>query len=336
MSEKILQWFPFFIIFLALINACGNDKIGKLTSAPVGLTLGIQPDGAEMTGLVLLAKDLGLFKKNGLQITYKEYASGGQALSALNKKEVDLAFTGEFIFLKNLLMGADIRIIASIATSESIRVVAQKGIGIKTPSDLKGRRIALISESSCEFDVRVFLLYHGIKINDVNIIRLSTPKAVYEAFINGTVDAAVLWEPYVMMIKHNLDNLIYDWPPHRGKQFFWIVSAQEQFVRQNAHKVHQFLTVLRKAEVFMENNPVAAGQAIYKQSKHSKAHFDYIYSLVRCELILDHSLLIALEDQARWLISDRQTDYGKMPNLLGYFYFNGLRQVKPEGIHIVH
>ena len=336
MSKKKKCWILFFLMFLVFLSACGKDETGKSTSAPVGLTLGIQPDGAEMSGLVLLAEDLGLFEKNGLQITYRDYSSGGRALSALENKEVDLAFTGEFIFLKNLLKGSDIRIIACIATSETIRVVAHKGIGIKTPTDLKGRRIALISESSCEFDMGVFLLYHGMKVDAVNILKLPTPEAVYEAFITDTVDAAILWDPYIMKIKNKLENQIYDWSPHSGKQLFWLVSAQGQFVRQYADKVHRFLTALREAEVFMETNPDVARQAIYKQSKHSQDHFDYIFPIVQCELILDHSLLVALEDQARWLISNRQTDHDKMPNLLEYFYFNGMQQVKPEGIYIVH
>ena len=336
MSKKIKRRIPFFLIFFVIISACGRDETGKSTGAPVGLTIGIQPDGAEMNGLVLLAEDLGLFEKNGLHITYRDYSSGGQALSALENKEVDLAFTGEYIFLKNLLKGNDIRIIASIATSETIRVVAHKGIGVKTPTDLKGRKIALISESSCEFDMAVFLLYHGMKPDAVNILKLPTPQAVYEAFMTDTVDAAIIWEPYIMKIKNKSENLIYDWAPHSGKQLFWLVSAQEQFVRQYANKVHRFLTTLREAEVFMENNPDIARQKIYKQSKHNQDHFDYIFPIVQCELILDHSLLVALEDQARWLISNRLTGHNKMPNLLKYFYFNGMQQVKPEGIHIVH
>lgn len=336
MSKKKKCWILFFLMFLVLLNACEKDGTGKANSVPVGLTIGIQPDGAEMTGLVLLAEDLGLFEKNGLHITYRDYSSGGQALRALENKAVDLALTGEYIYVKNLLKGNDIRIIASIATSETIRVVAHKGIGIKTPIDLKKKRIALISESSCEFDLGIFLLYHGMKVDAVNILKLPTPEAVYEAFVTGTVDAAIIWEPYIMKIKNKLENQIVDWPPHSGKQLFWLLSAQEQFVRQHADKVNRFLTALRKAEVFMETNPDIARQAIYKQSKHSQDHFDYIFSIVQCELILDHSLLVAMEDQTRWLISNRQTDRDKMPNLLENFYFNGMQQVKPEGIHIVH
>lgn len=336
MSKKINCWKLFFLLFFVMINACDNYDSEKTTRALVGLTLGIQPDGAELTELVLLAKALKLFNKNGLHITYKDYHTGGLALSALENKEVDLAVTGEYIFLKNLLKGSDIRIIASIATSNPIRVVAHKGIGIKTPADLKERRIALISESSSEFDLGIFLLYYGIKIDAVKILKLPTPVAVHEAFVTDTVDAAILWEPYITKIKNKLENQIYEWSPHSGKQLFWLVSAQERFVRLYPDKVNQFLTAVREAEVFLETNPDIAREAIYNQSKHTQDHFDYMFSIVESELILDQSLLIALEDQARWLISNRQVNHDKMPNLLRYFYFNGMQQVKPEGVHIVH
>ncbi len=244
----------FCLLFLIVTSGCEKDQSVEFTGAPVNLTLGIQPDGAEMTGLVLLAEDQGLFEKNGLHITYRNHSSGGQVFDALEKKEVDLAFSGEYIFLKNILKGRDIRIIASIATSDQIRVVAHKGTGIKTPFDLKGRRIALISESACEFDVGVFLLCHGIKVDAVNILKLPNPEAVYDAFVAKTVDAAILWEPYVMKIKNNLENQVHDWSSQSGKLFFWLVSAHGKFIHQYSDRVHRFLRAIREAEGFMEMN----------------------------------------------------------------------------------
>ena len=53
-------------------------------------------------------------------------------------------------------------------------------------------------------------------------------------------------------------------------------------------------------------------------------------------LELDQSLLLALEDRARWAIRNRLAGSREMPNFLDNMYLEGLGQVRPAAVTVIH
>ena len=53
------------------------------------------------------------------------------------------------------------------------------------------------------------------------------------------------------------------------------------------------------------------------------------------ELSLDQSLLISLEDEARWAIKNNLTDKKEIPNFFNFIYTQALEEVKPEAVTII-
>jgi len=51
-------------------------------------------------------------------------------------------------------------------------------------------------------------------------------------------------------------------------------------------------------------------------------------------LSLDQSLILAMEDEARWMISNSLTTEKTVPNFLDYIYPDGLSAVKPGAVRI--
>jgi len=194
-------WAGVFLLLLALGGGCDKEGSRGAADTPVSLTLGVQPDGAELTALVLLAEDQGMFQENGLSVAYLDCHSGGLVLQALEKGEIDLAFSGEYAVLQRLLQGAEICIIACIATTDQTRIVARKDSGIDVPSDLQGRSIAVVVRSGSEFGQMSFLLTAGLARDAVDEVKFKTAKEAYQALITGEVDAALLHEPYIMMAR---------------------------------------------------------------------------------------------------------------------------------------
>jgi NitT/TauT family transport system substrate-binding protein len=47
-------------------------------------------------------------------------------------------------------------------------------------------------------------------------------------------------------------------------------------------------------------------------------------------------LILALEDEARWAISNKLTDRTDMPNYLNYVYLDAIRSVAPSAVTIIH
>jgi NitT/TauT family transport system substrate-binding protein len=52
-------------------------------------------------------------------------------------------------------------------------------------------------------------------------------------------------------------------------------------------------------------------------------------------LSLDQSLILAMEDEARWMIKNNLTSERTIPDFRDYIYTNGLSTVKPWSVSII-
>ena len=52
-------------------------------------------------------------------------------------------------------------------------------------------------------------------------------------------------------------------------------------------------------------------------------------------LSLDQSLIVAMEDEARWMIINNLTTEKQVPDFLDYIYMNGLEAVNPNAVDII-
>jgi hypothetical protein len=55
----------------------------------------------------------------------------------------------------------------------------------------------------------------------------------------------------------------------------------------------------------------------------------------RFSLTLDQSLIVAMEDETRWMMKNNLTNKSVMPNYFDYIYTNGMSTVKPESMNII-
>jgi NitT/TauT family transport system substrate-binding protein len=52
-------------------------------------------------------------------------------------------------------------------------------------------------------------------------------------------------------------------------------------------------------------------------------------------LSLDQSLILAMKDEAQWLISNNLTNATAIPSFINYVYADGLKSVKPGAVNII-
>lgn len=133
------------VAVLALTGtACDSDTHSddqgreKITVAALPLT-----DAAAL----YLARDRGLFSKEGLDVRIKPVQQSVQALPALLKGQVDVIASANYVtYLQAAEKGtADIRILAEgvRAAPHMMDVLVAKDSAVKTPADLKGRTVAV-------------------------------------------------------------------------------------------------------------------------------------------------------------------------------------------------
>ena len=90
-----------------------------------------------------------------------------------------------------------------------------------------------------------------------------------------------------------------------------------------------------QAEDFVINHPAEAKAIVKNQLNLSDAYMDKVWSQNQFSLSLDQSLLLAMQDEAQWLINNNLTNATSVPNFTDYVYMDGLKSVKPDAVNII-
>ncbi len=96
------------------------------------------------------------------------------------------------------------------------------------------------------------------------------------------------------------------------------------------------MKALTQAEEFVKHNNLEAKEIIARRVNLDLPYIESVWSDFHFVVDLSQSMIIAMEDQARWKIENNLTDKTKIPNYLDDIYFDGLEEVKPEAISIIH
>ena len=164
--------------------------------------------GYQKYGTLVLLKAKGTLEKRlaeqGVKVTWTEFPGGPQLLEGLNVGSVDFGVTGETPPVFAQAAGADLLYVAyepPAPTSEAILV--PKGSSLTSVADLKGKKIALNKGSNVHYLLVRALEDAGLSINDVTPVYLP-PADARAAFERGSVDAWVIWDPFLAAAEQQL------------------------------------------------------------------------------------------------------------------------------------
>jgi ABC-type nitrate/sulfonate/bicarbonate transport system substrate-binding protein len=287
------------------------------------------------SGLLLIANANGYFKDNGLEVTLKLFPTGPEGLDRLQAGQVDIAHVADFVLVKEIFKGAkSLRCLGSIAAADIMQVIVMKDRGILQPGDLKGKKIGVTRATIAEFYLGQFLSFHNLTWQDVEATNLN-PDDLAEALANGTVEAVMAWEPYIYAIKKRLKDKVISWPGQNGQQFYNILVSSDQFIKAKPEALTGLFRALDRAEAFVTQNNDEAFKITAQQLEVDASVWKDGWTSSTHELSLDQSLLITMEDKARWMINNKLTDQTRLPYFLDYIYADPLAKVDPKAVRII-
>jgi ABC-type nitrate/sulfonate/bicarbonate transport system substrate-binding protein len=304
----------------------------KYSGPPESITIAVLP--SEFSTLIWIAEDQNFFSRNGLNVTLKEYSSGASSLNALSTHEAIFSVSSEYAFITQVLNGVDIRQVATIDKADNEYLIGRKDRGISTISDLKGKRIGVVRNGSAEFYLGRYLNLHGIDMNEVTIVNEQFAQSVL-SMNNGTIDATLLPEPHAFIIQKNLGNNAISWSAQSGQLNYIMLSCTQETHHKNPESVERLVRSLYEAEQFAQVHPDQAKAIVQKKMKYEPAYVEKIWPEHRFALSLDQSLILAMEDETRWMMKNNLTDKTVMPNYLDYIYTDSLRTVNPASVNII-
>jgi NitT/TauT family transport system substrate-binding protein len=327
-------WGKFCILVLLLLVAfsfwsCSKGGyLGKMETVAIGAT------PIELNALIYVADECKFFSNHGVRVVFKDYDTGVTAVDGLLKGEVEIALATEFVIVGKSLQKQDVLGLATIDKSMLFYIIARTDRGIKTTADLRGKRIGVPRQTVTEFYLGRMLEINGMRIQQVAMVdtKASHPAG---AIARGNVDAVVTWEPHVTQIRQQMGNGVITWPVQSGQVAYWSIVTTSRWINKHPDLVRQFLKSLAQAEEYAILHEQETKAIIQRRLHYDDTYTAAIWSKSQFSLSLDQSLILAMEDEARWMIKNNLIRERTIPDFTNYIYVDGLKAVKPEAVKII-
>ena len=277
--------------------------------------------------LLYIAETKGYFAEEGLQVEYKTFTSGRDALTSVIEGEADLATVFETPVVIKSYEGYDLAIISGLHSSNhNTALVARTDKGIYAFQDLVDKRVAVTKNSNGEFFLFQLLSSYGISPEDVIFVD-TRPQDMSGALKSGSVDAVVTWNPHLFVIRRSFseDQVLTFFSDEYTE--LSVLAGRREYVTAHPDTMRRLLRALIKAEGFTEQHNREAQQiTIDWLSEQSGSTIRAIWDDAQRSLRVDEVLLNTLRGEGHWL-GEAGVVSGPMPDFKRMLYTQYLEEV---------
>ena len=151
-----------------------------------------------------LAKEAGIFEKNGLNVTLNKIPQASRHL-AIASGDIQCAATTVETWIVWNANGVATTQIFQLDKSHGADGMAVRA-DVETVEDLKGKTIAASAPGTAPYFFLAWILHeNGMTMNDVRVVNLE-PGPAAQAFVAGQNDAAMTYEPYLSTVRDAPDS----------------------------------------------------------------------------------------------------------------------------------
>lgn len=148
-----------------------------------------------------LAKEAGIFKKHGVDVTIKKIPQKDRHL-AIASGDIQCAATTVETFIVWNANGVPITQVVQLDKSYGADGMAVRA-NVAKIADLKGKTVAASSPGTAPYFTLAWMLKkNGLSVKDVTVVNME-PAAAAQAFVAGQNDAAMTYEPFLSTVRDN-------------------------------------------------------------------------------------------------------------------------------------
>jgi len=321
--------FAALLILVVGLSACGQSSSEPVEELTIGVFKGV------FSSLIWIAESQGYFALNGLDVMIQDqYETGIAPMRDAIDGKVDIASGAEFVLVSLSFDNKNLKAISTIDLADAIELVARKDHGITQPTDLRGKTIAVPKQTQAEFFLGRFLTFNNLSLDDVDIVGMN-PSDLVDAIVAGTIDAAMIWEPNIFTISNKLGNNLTRFPGQSGQEFYFLMVTTDEVITDRPEAIGGFLKALGQAETFIHANPEQAKDIVTNRLDVEEDYVASVWPKNDFVTSLPQSLILAMDDEARWSIANNLTAETVVPNYLDYIYLDGLAALKPNAVTII-
>ncbi len=283
---------------------------------------------------IYIAEDQKFFKQNGIDLTIKSYSTGPQVVTSLNAGEINLGSFGEYVVVGQAFARTKAKVVATIDKFQAFFLVGRQDLGIQKIADISGKKVGLVQSALPEFYFGRYMLLNGIDKNSVKVVNVN-PDQWVDSITGGSVDAIVVNQFYLSKIQEQLSGKIVVLPIQNNQAGLSVLSCDGDWLKANPDVAKRFLKAISEADQFLVSQPAEAKAIWQKRFNYTTAYFNTLVREHQFSLVLDQSLIMAMEDEARWMISNNLTAEKQVPNFNDYIDETALKAIKPDAVKII-
>lgn len=310
---------------LLLAGTMGATTAAQAQPIKMTIATGVDPAFAQF----YVAKEGGLFEKNGLDVTINTGPSGSAMIPFLVNNQVQAAYGSDLAGVINHQVDKNIVAVADgtyLANWESVI-----GRNIDSLEGLKGKKVGVALGTGAEIFWRRLLAARKLDFADFKLVNVEAPEMM-AALERGDIDGFAVWEPWptraMMSIKgakvlanavgiYNNINFIY---MNRG----WI--------EQNKATAEKFMKALCEANDVINKDRPAAAKMVAKFLKMPLELATELMPKLEYDMDWQPRSLEAIKDSEHLLSEQKKL---KAPlDLSKYVYMDLLKTVRPESVKL--
>lgn len=243
------------ILIVTLVTA------GAIPSfAQTSITFG-SPPIAEVEA-VFVAKELGIFDKNGLKFEALPSTSNQAMVAALVSGSHQIAAISPTVLLQAIDSGMDLVVVGtcgvtSARTAKNIGLAVRSGVEISKPEDLEGKKIgAPGTNGTIDVLFKQWLKLKNIPETKVTFIEVPIPNTA-DVLKGGTIDAIIAGQPSLARaVSQSNGKVAFHYMSELPENLpYTTFVTTRDWAKANADAVKAFQTSLAEGAAFVKANP---------------------------------------------------------------------------------
>jgi ABC-type nitrate/sulfonate/bicarbonate transport system substrate-binding protein len=283
---------------------------------------------------LIVAFSQGLFQKAGIEAINQPFLLGKDALASVLDGKADLAVVADTPFMHAVLGGKDIAMLAGVSQSRrSLAIVARGDRGIMRVEDLRGKSVGITMGTNFPYFLDAMLSARNLPGNLVRRIDLNTDQVI-DAFKQGRVDAAVVFQPYLARLEVEMGERMKVFHGPEVYAFRFLLVGKPSYIDSHPREIQRVLRAVSEAARFIRVDPSTARRAVGDVVKVEDAIMARLFDPDDYVITLDQAMLLALDDQTRWAMTNGLAPAGPLPNYLNFMRYRDLEVAIPGAVRV--
>lgn len=310
MKSKIIKKIVSVIVLTTLIvnvTGCGSKKASETANVPaeeLNKATELRIAGGNVYFPYVIALQKGFLEEelgSSVKVTATtDFGSGPAIMEAMTAGDIDIALLGDMPVIQVKANNVDVKIISSLFTSTNgYQLIAAKDSGIKSISNIKGKKVAVMSGSTNHKLLLKYLEKEHLSEEDLEIVFLKNAEQL-AAFVGHNVDAAVTQVPTSTNIIKETG--AYEVVNAEGYDtILTVITGNNEYLRKNPEIVQKFLKALIKANDWTKDHLDEAVQIISEYADQDYDAAKLYYETRVFEFSLRQELKDGLADTINYL-----------------------------------